>query len=231
MKAQIVQSLDPVTLVGGGDASPADLDYALAQAPVLVAADGGAGLALRCGRMPDAVIGDLDSLRAQDRARIPVTHLHQITEQDSTDFDKALRSIAAPVVVGVGFLGGRLDHQLAVLNALVRYPDRACVLVGQGEVVFHVPDQIALDLEAGDLVSLFPMAPVQGRSTGLVWPIDGLALSPDGRVGTSNRAQGPVQLHMEGSGLLAMVPRARLSVIMQAIAPNRTALPVPATGP
>ena len=220
MRTPIVQSFDPITLIGGGDLGPDDLPLALARAPVLVAADCGAVAALNAGHRPVAVIGDFDSLPPDARAQIAPERLFRIPEQDSTDFDKALRNINAPLVLGVGFLGGRVDHQLAVLNTLVRLADRPCILIGQTEVIFHAPRQMQMDLKAGDTVSLFPMAQVQGRSDGLQWPINGLVMAPDGRVGTSNRALGRVSLQTEGPGLLVIVPRRALDAVIRAIVPD-----------
>lgn len=219
--ATFLHSNRPVTLVGGGIIGSDDLDLALRHAPMVVAADSGAGPVLDAGHVPAAVIGDFDSINAKDMARIPRERLFLIDEQDSTDFDKALRHIAAPLVVAVGFLGARVDHQLATFNALVRLQDRPCVLLGPHEAIFHVPGRVELDLNPGDVVSLFPMSRVQGRSDGLEWPIDGLDFSPDGRVGTSNRACGPVQIEVDGPGLLALVPRAALPAVVRAIASTR----------
>lgn len=219
MGTPIVHSLEPIALVGGGDMGPDDLHLALARAPLLVAADGGAAAALRSGHVPAAVIGDFDSLAADVRARIPPDRLFPIAEQNSTDFDKALRSIEAPLVLAVGFLGARIDHQLAALNSLVRHADRPCILIGAHEVIFHLPRRLRLDLGPGDVVSLFPMALVRGRSRGLEWPIDGLEMAPGGFVGTSNRALGPVHLDIDGPGLLMITPRRALDAVMRAIAP------------
>ncbi|MHA6262669.1 thiamine diphosphokinase [Arenibacterium sp. CAU 1754] len=217
----ILSSNSPVTLVGGGIVGSEDLALALQHAPTLVAADSGAGPVLDAGLMPDAVIGDFDSLSIGDRARIPQERLFLIDEQDSTDFDKALRHIAAPLVVAVGFLGARVDHQLAAFNALVRLQDRPCVMLGPHEAIFHVPARLSLNLSDGDVVSLFPMSPVRGRSKGLEWPIDDLHLSPNGRVGTSNRARGPIQLEMDGPGLLALVPRSAFGSVISTLMPER----------
>src|SRR6056297_1347169 len=122
----LVDSAEPVTLLGGGEASPADVEEALSHAPLLVAADSGAALALDLGHLPEAVIGDMDSLPEAVRAALPAARIHRIAEQESTDFDKALRSVRAPLVLGVGFLGRRLDHQLANFNVLSRRPERRC---------------------------------------------------------------------------------------------------------
>lgn len=204
-------------LVGGGPAGAAGLRLLARIAPCVVAADGGARAALAAGLLPEAVIGDLDSLDAASRAAIAPERIHLVAEQDSTDFDKALRSISAPVVLGAGFLGARRDHELACLNALVRHADRPCVLVGRSEVILHLPPVLDLPLGAGDAVSLFPLRAVTGRSRGLHWPIDGLAFAPDGRIGTSNRATGPVHLAMDGPGMLAILPRRVLRPLVAAL--------------
>ncbi len=218
----IVRAEEPIALFGGGQIGPEDLNLALNRVKRVVAADGGAAILIESGHMPEAVIGDFDSLEQRYRDQIPLRHLFPVREQDSTDFDKALRHIQAPVVLGVGFLGARVDHQLAAFNTLVRLQDRSCVLLGAHEVVFHAPPQIALSLDPGQIVSLFPLRRVTGRSRGLEWPIDGLVLEPDGRVGTSNRAVSDVELQVDGPGLLVIVPRAALNTVMQAFLSDQT---------
>ncbi|WP_022707312.1 thiamine diphosphokinase [Paracoccus zeaxanthinifaciens] len=205
-----------VTVIGGGAVEGDDLAQALAVAPVLVAADGGADSALRLGRMPDAVIGDLDSVSDEARARIPPERIHHVAEQDSTDFTKCLRRIRAPLVMAVGFAGLRLDHNLAALTAMVAPDAPRVVMLAPDDVVLAAPARIALDLQAGTRVSLFPMGPATGRSSGLEWPIDGIDFAPAGRVGTSNRATGPVDLQIDGP-MLIMLPRDCLRQVLAAL--------------
>lgn len=188
MKDTIVHSLKPVLLVGGGEATDQAILQAQADVGAVVAADGGAAQLLRLGVQPDAVIGDMDSLAPQLVEQLPGEVLHRIAEQDSTDFDKCLRSIRAPLVLAHGFLGGRVDHQLAVLTVLARRADRRCVLVGGCDVICLAPPRLELTLQVGTRVSLYPLGPVRGRSDGLRWPIEGLGFAPDGRIGTSNEA-------------------------------------------
>ena len=218
----IVRSEEPIALFGGGYIGSEDTNLVLSRVQRAVAADGGAAALIDSGCVPEAVIGDFDSLTPQYRDRIPADRLHPIREQDSTDFDKALRSIQAPLVIGVGFLGARVDHQLAVFNSLVRLQDHPCILLGAHELVFHAPPRIAFSVEAGETISLFPLRPVTGRSKGLEWPIEGLDFAPDGRVGPSNRALSDVELQMDGPGLLVMVPRPALDQVMQAFLSGRT---------
>ncbi|WP_417712983.1 thiamine diphosphokinase [Pseudophaeobacter arcticus] len=217
MNKLIVDETRPVALVGGGDLGEGDLNWALSLTGCLVAADGGACHALALNQLPSAVIGDFDSISPQTLAQIPPDRLFRVAEQDSTDFEKALRAIRAPLVVAVGFLGGRVDHQLAVLNALVQDIGPPCLLLGAHEVVFHLPARISLPLLAGETVSLFPLREVRAQSTGLEWPLEGLVMRPGGQIGTSNRALGPVTLSSDGPGLLGLVPRHHLPALIRAL--------------
>jgi thiamine pyrophosphokinase len=216
MNRPIVQSQTGVTLIAGGPVLARDLRHAMRLAPVVVAADGGADRALALGVQPAAVIGDMDSISSQTRADLgPV--VHEIAEQDSTDFDKALRHIQAPFVLALGCLGGRVDHELATLSVLVRRHATRCLLIGREDVIFAAPPVLDLEMAAGDRFSLFPLAQVTGRSEGLKWPIAGVPFAPNGRGGTSNQALGRVRLEMDGPGMLVMVPRARLAVALRAV--------------
>lgn len=219
MNDTIVRDSRGITLLGGGQIGPGDLAEALRLAPCLVAADGGAEAALAGGHVPRAVIGDMDSLPETLRSEIPADRFHEIPEQDSTDFDKALRSVAAPLVLGVGFLGRRVDHQLANFNVLARRADRRCILIGRHDIVFAAPARLALDLAPGSRVSLFPMTPVTGTSQGLHWPIEGLEMAPGGVIGTSNRAtDGPLELSFAAPGMLVILPAEALRAAVAGLA-------------
>lgn len=217
---------EPVTLVGGGPLSPADLSTALALAPSLVAADGGADRCLDAGLLPLAVIGDMDSI-SPEAARRLAGRLHPVAEQESTDFDKALARIDAPLVLALGFAGGRLDHELAALHSLLARADRPCLLLGPESLCLHAPPRLDLALAPGTVVSLFPLAPVRVASTGLRWPTDALRFGPSTRIGTSNEATGPVTLRARGRGMLLILPRAALALAVPALlaAPRWPAAP------
>lgn len=217
-EAPLFRRESPTTLIGGGVVNKGDLALALKWAPPLVAADGGAERALAAGHMPDAVYGDMDSLDAQSLGRIPADRLHRIAEQDSTDFDKALRHIQAPLVLAVGVTGARVDHELAAYHSLLCQSHVPVIILGAADIVLHVDRPLSLDLPEGTRVSLFPMQTVSGRSTGLRWPIDGLEFHPATRIGTSNAAiGGPVHLSFDGAGMLLILPRDCLPVAVSAL--------------
>ena len=211
-----------VTLVGGGPVSTRVLEDALRRAPRLVASDGGADACRARGLVPEVVAGDLDSLSPEARAAL-ADRLVRDPGQDDTDFAKALRAAgSAPVVLGVGFLGGRLDHALAVLSHLAERPPAAppVVLVSDDDAAALCPPRLALGCAPGDRVSLWPLGPARLRSEGLRWPLDGLTLDPAGRVGTSNAATGPVRLRCDGP-CLVILDHARLDALLAGLAATR----------
>ncbi len=219
MSEELVHSENPVLLVGGGPIPQGALRAAKGRYGCIVAADGGADRAREAGLEPEVVIGDMDSVSPAARSAAP--RLIRVAEQDSTDFEKCLTRIRAPLILGVGFLGGRVDHELAALSAVVRHSDVPCVLIGDEDVVAHVPAALHLQLEPTTRVSLFPMAEVQGRSTGLEWPVDGLRLAPGGVIGTSNRAtSGPVTLDLS-PGCLILLPTGALGPLLRGLAASR----------
>ena len=215
MNDQIVQSTSGVTLAGGAGFSVKLLELARSWAPRVVAADGGADRLLRLGVEPEAVIGDLDSISNAAQVRL-AGRLFPIREQVTTDFDKALRSVQAPFVLGIGFSGARLDHGLAVLNGLVRHADRRCLLLSGQDVVFLAPREMALTLPLGSRLSLFPMGEVEGTSEGLRWPLDGLRFAPGGLIGTSNQVVGPVRLRFNADRMLVILPRSAMAAALDA---------------
>ncbi len=216
----VFRSHAPVILLGAGAVTAQDLDAIRRLGSSLVAADGGAGTALDHGLTPDLVIGDFDSLPHFATERLTPEVFFHVAEQDSTDFEKCLSRIEAPLILAFGFTGRRIDHQLSVMNVLVRYPDRRCLVLGSDDVVFHAPRHFALDLAPGSRFSLFPLRPVRGRSEGLRWPIAGIDFAPGGRIGTSNEVTGPVRLEFDGDGMLIILPREVLPKVLAALPPH-----------
>ncbi len=216
----IVRSAGGVTLVGGGEIAAKGFTEVLALAPTLVAADGGADSVLALGQMPQAVIGDFDSITPAARRAIPADRQHVVAEQESTDFEKSLMAIAAPFVLALGFTGQRVDHTLAAFSVLARHPARRCLIVSDHDICFLAPPRLTLDLPRGTRLSLYPLGPVGGESRGLRWPIDGIAFAPDSRIGTSNEVAGPVLLGFDAPRMLVILPRPHLRATLHALVPH-----------
>ncbi len=218
MDTRQVQSQVGVTLVGGGNPTRETIEEALKFAPCLMAADGGANHAIAASRIPSAIIGDLDSLDDETRQQLTATRIVHVTEQDTTDFEKCLRHIDAPYLIGCGFSSGRLDHTLAVFSALVRDEGPPTAILGDEDVVFSPGRSCRLALDVGTRVSLFPLASVAGRSNGLRWDIEGLQFDPLKKIGTSNEALGAIEVTFDGPGMLIIVPRSALKAVLNSIA-------------
>ncbi|HEV7291851.1 MAG TPA: thiamine diphosphokinase [Devosia sp.] len=181
----------PLAIVGGGVVDPALLRELAERGIALVGADGGGNAIGAAGLTPAAIIGDLDSLvdRAGWEQRTRVIH---IPEQITTDFQKALYCTKAPVTLALGTTGKRLDHTLAALSAVLQFaPKRRLLLVDEVDVALAVTGTIAFEARAGERVSVHPLVPISfTRSTGLLYPVDGLSLAAGGLIGTSNQGLG-----------------------------------------
>src|SRR5690606_2693173 len=78
-------------IIAHGESPSAGLLRELADdADLVVAADGGLLVARAAGVEVDAVVGDLDSLDEGTIAALPAGTVHQDTDHDSTDLQKAI---------------------------------------------------------------------------------------------------------------------------------------------
>ena len=209
---------EPLLLIGNGTVDAGALALVQPFARRVVAADGGADVAAALGVRVDVIIGDMDSVSAESLGKEGVQIL-RVSEQDTTDFEKCLQNVEAPLVLGLGFLGGRLDHELAALNALVKHAKTNVLLIGERDLVFLCPKRLELALPKGTRVSLFPMGRAIGlRSDGLEYGLDGLVLAPDAGIGTSNRASAGRQVIEVADGpILVILSRRHISAAIDAL--------------
>ena len=212
----IVASKHPVLLVGGGQIGTNDINTALPFSKKLVAADGGAARVLAEGHMPEAVIGDMDSL-TKKASEAFFDRLHKIDDQNTTDFEKCVQRIEAPMILGVGFLGGRLDHQLSVFNVLARYPAKNVVLLGPEDACALVPEGgLLLELPTGSRLSLMPVGAASVHTEGLRWNVSGDDMRPDAFVSASNEVAGAVSIRARGP-VMIILPRSFFSDLVHAM--------------
>lgn len=214
----IVSNDRPVCFVGGASIAENAISAVFSHVAAFIGVDGGANHLLAAGVTPAAVIGDLDSLSAQARATF-AQQLCQVTEQSTTDFEKALSRVSAPLVLALGFTGGRLDHALSVLNVIARHNDRAVILIDENDVSFVAPLGLtAFEAEKNLRVSIMPLAEATVTVTGLQWPFAKTAMRLDGFTSPSNAAVGGIVSIETDGPLLVTLPRALLPTAMQAAA-------------
>ena len=210
----------PVLLVGAAPVPMPPLFAELAQRLPVIAADGGVYAVLESGWAPDLVIGDMDS---SGDLPADMRRLH-LTGQDDTDFEKCLKRINAPLIIGFGFLDARLDHTLAAIHALVALPhDAPILLLGATDMLLRLRGDITFPATAGERVSIWPLGRQRfQRSRGLRWSLDGLEMAPGQLVGTSNVATGgDVEIVADGGAGYALIrPVAAAASLLQVIMPR-----------
>lgn len=162
----------------------------------LIAADGGLRHVQAIGLQPHLVIGDLDSLSAEQVAALQKAGVHierHPAEKDETDLELAiqyaLRQGFKQMRV-VAALGGRLDQTLANL-ALLEMPGLEGVDIrlddGREEILI-IRDQAVVEGQPGDTVSLLAMNEcTKGIVTsGLKYALNHETLCPNRTRGISN---------------------------------------------
>lgn len=183
----------------------------------VVCADSGVTLALALDLDIDLVVGDLDSVPADDlRSALDAgadVHRHP-PEKDRTDLELALQVAAqdAERVVVVGGAGGRLDHALANVAALASDALADVEVIARlGTADVHVVRGAAeLDLPEGATVTLLPSGgPANGvTTTGLRYPLQDDQLSAWSARGVSNVVEHtPVRLEVDSGCVLVVHPR------------------------
>ena len=136
-------------------------------------------------RLPEAVVGDLDSLSPALRRRYGDIVIG-IGEQDDNDMTKAMRYVLEhhPDAASIRFLGAtglREDHTLGNMSLLMEYTrmfDLGSIrveMVSDYGTIFAITDSCELHVGQGRRVSLFsPDNSLSICSEGLVWPTDGV---------------------------------------------------------
>ena len=162
----------------------------------IFAADSGLSHLVAAGLGCKAVVGDMDSLPVHIQHNLPSeTAFHQIAEQETTDFEKLLNQLDCLHLLGFGFMDGQFDHALSVLSVCAKFAaTHHIVLVGLQDAMLVTTRSVTLETADNCRFSLWPIDPIaQISSSGLKWPVNGLALSPSAKTATSNRTSEIVQ--------------------------------------
>ncbi|MEO8538371.1 MAG: thiamine diphosphokinase [bacterium] len=174
---------------------------------MVIAADGGARHVLAHGLVPDAVVGDLDSVDDDIRARVPAERFRRLSRLDTTDLEKAIDfaiqlGIDEIDIVGAG--GGRADHALANLSVLTIHRGRARITMhDELFAISLVESKTVIEGPAGTLVSLVALGECDGVTTsGMRWELADFTL-PFGPRGIHNEiAISPASVSVRSGDLL-----------------------------
>jgi thiamine pyrophosphokinase len=194
------------------------LQHTLASAPgaLVVAADGGARLAQRCGLAVDTVIGDMDSLNAEELVALErqgAEIQRYPEEKNETDLELALKWVAQRGVTWIRVIGGigdRLDQTLSNVYLLALPELVGCdarLVAGTQAAWVIYPGETVIHGAKGDTVSLIPLGgTAQGvRTENLYYPLVNEPLFFGPARGLSNVMQGEVGRVWLREGLLLVI--------------------------
>ena len=186
-----------VAVVANGEfANEHRLGRALDEADTVIAADGGANWLVAYGRRPDVLVGDMDSVTAENLARLDEAGCRIVRhppDKDETDTELALIeavSMGATRVTLLLALGGRIDHEIANI-LLLAMPQLAnvetCIYDGCSSL-YLIDQPTTIRGERGDTVSLIPIfGDAVGITTaGLEYPLRDESLRVGPARGVSN---------------------------------------------
>ena len=168
-------TFDAVIIAGGEFPTAAEPLDILQQAPYVVCCDGAADRYIATGHVPDAIVGDGDSISEENREKY--AHLlHIIGEQESNDQTKAVRHCMEQGkrrIAIVGATGRREDHTIGNISLLIEY-------ARSGANVYSFTDHgmfiscngdTTLPCRKGQQVSIFAITAKELQAQGLLYPI------------------------------------------------------------
>jgi thiamine pyrophosphokinase len=175
---------------------------------VIVCADGGANTALKNGIVPDAIVGDLDSIHAEALVKFHRVPTYEDRDDQTTDLEKAIswaiKSKYDHITV-VAASGARMDHAIGNLAVLPKfYPDAIIRFVDDLGELWYVGHELELEAKKGDVISLIPLNRCEEIVTrGLRYSLEGETLELGVREGTSNVVvSSPVSIKVKKGHLL-----------------------------
>lgn len=204
--------------LAGHDPSAEILQWRSEEAELTVAVDGGWLAHRSTGLEPDIILGDFDSCGdlSEIEKVFPRSALYHLSDQNHTDFEKALdwiKQMGQPKkLVILGGLGKRMDHTLSNLMIAGRVDSRIEVIFDDVyDYVSRITPETPLHLKgrSGANLSILPMGECEGvQSSGLEWELGNLSFSWDRMISQSNRClTDDVSVTCETGVLYGFVPK------------------------
>ena len=163
-------------IVAGGEFPTAPQPLEILQgAQYVVCCDGAADRYIATGRVPDAIVGDGDSISAENRGKFAQL-LHIIAEQESNDQTKAVRFLmehGKRRIAIVGATGRREDHTIGNISLLIEYARAGCDVRSFTDHGVFIPcnGTTTHKCRKGQQVSIFSITARDLSAQGLLYPI------------------------------------------------------------
>jgi thiamine pyrophosphokinase len=183
-------------VVGSGTADTNQLRQYAEKADFIIACDGGMGHCRKADILPNVIIGDFDSVKAEDKAYFDTMGIETYTyptHKDMTDSEIGINLAidrGATEIYLFGLSGTRLDHTITNINLLMLPLKKGikAVLTDTHNQVELVDKIITVNGSKGDTVSLIPLTTtVNGITTaGLEYPLENAKMTIGASLGVSN---------------------------------------------
>ena len=163
-------------VVAGGEYPTAPIALKiLHEAPYVVCCDGAADAYISRGGVPDAIVGDGDSISACNRERY-ADRLHIFAEQETNDQTKAVQFLLAQgkrKIAIVGATGKREDHTIGNISLLMEYMRMGAEVRSYTDYGVFIPckDTCTFECREGQQVSIFNFTAKGLKEKGLAYPI------------------------------------------------------------
>jgi len=146
----------------------------------IICCDGAVNKLIESGREPHIIIGDLDSVEDNHRAKYQ-NILVKINDQNTNDLTKAINWCLAQEieeVIILGATGEREDHTIGNISLLTEYHKKLNVtMLTDNGVFIPISESTNFESTIGQQVSIFSLNPtIEITSIGLKYPLQNLAL-------------------------------------------------------
>ena len=163
-------------IIAGGEYPTAALPLEIIKnTPYVVCCDGAADAFIATGAIPNAIVGDGDSISTVNREKFAQL-MHVITEQESNDQTKAVRFLmerGKRRIAIVGATGKREDHTIGNISLLIEYARAGCNVCSFTDHGVFIPcnGTTTHKCRKGQQVSIFSITAKDLSAEGLLYPI------------------------------------------------------------
>ena len=173
--SNFIENIEAVILANGDYPSHQLPLQILHNAKYVVCCDGGSDTYIEKGFVPNAIVGDGDSISAKNRERFSDI-IYCIPDQETNDQTKAINFLISKgykTIAIVGATGKREDHTIGNISLLSDYKRMGIDVRCYTDYGFFIPckDEITMLSNEGTQLSIFNVNATSFSSFGLKYPI------------------------------------------------------------
>ena len=184
------------------------LESVVRESDFIISADGGMDHMMKIGRLPDLLLGDLDSisqdaLKYIEEKNIPIQKFPSI--KDGTDTDLAMEYLIeknVDEIIFAGVTGSRQDHTMANIFLLNRLKEKGIKgkIVDDNNTIYLVDDYLELEYIENSFISIIPITEdgIEVTLEGFFYNLDKRKIKFGSTCGVSNimvESHGKIKIH------------------------------------